>query len=87
MRPSRFSKDDITQALANVRGGTPAVQECRRLGVTQTTFYRWRRMRESTSPDEVHEVRLLREENRQLKQIIAELLLGRHQQLGVPRRD
>lgn len=87
MRPSRFSKDDITQALANVRGGTPAVHECRRLGVTQTTFYRWRRKHEGVSPDEMHEVRVLREENQQLKQIIADLLLDRHQQVRVPRRD
>jgi putative transposase len=86
MRPSRFSKDDITQALANVRNGTPAVQECRRLGITQTTFYRWRRQHEQPSPDEVHDVRVLREENRQLKQIIADLLLDRHQQSRVPRR-
>jgi putative transposase len=87
MRPSRFSQDDITQALANVRSGTPAVQECRRLGVTQTTFYRWRRKHEGDSPAEVHEARLLREENRQLKLIIADLLLDRHQQVRATRRD
>jgi putative transposase len=86
MRPSRFSTDDIMQALANVRSGTPAVQECRRLGVTQTTFYRWRRTYEQPSAGTVHDVRVLREENRQLKQIIADLLLDRHQRTGASRR-
>lgn len=87
MRPSRFSNDDIAHALANVRNGTPAVQECRRLGVTQTTFYRWRRKYEMASPDTVHDMQVLREENRQLKQIIADLLLDRHQQARATRRD
>lgn len=87
MRPSRFSKDDIAKALANVRAGTPAVQECRRLGVTQTTFYRWRRQQAAAAPADAHEVHVLREENRQLKQIIADLLLDRHQQVRGKRGD
>jgi len=87
MRPSRFSDQEIVQALANVRNGTPAVQECRRLGVTETTFYRWRRKHEVSSNADVHEVRVLREENRQLKQIIADLLLDRHQQSRASRHD
>ena len=86
MRPSRFSIDDIMQALANVRNGTPAVKECRRLGVTQTTFYRWRRKHEQPSAETAHDVRELREENRQLKQIIADLLLDQHQHVRAPRR-
>ena len=87
MRPSRFSMEDITRALANVRGGVSAVQECRRLGITQTTFYRWRRKYEGVTANDVHEVRLLREENRQLKQIIADLLLDKHQHDRVAHRD
>ena len=78
MRPSRFTKDEIVQALAHVRAGTPAIEECRRLGVTQTTFYRWRKQHEAGSASEIREVRTLREENHQLKQIVADLLL-KHQ--------
>ena len=77
MRPSRFTREDIRQALARVREGTPAVDECRRLGVTETTFYRWRKTHEAGSVVEVREVTTLREENRKLKQIVADLLLGK----------
>lgn len=77
MRPSRFTREDIRQALARVREGTPAVDECRRLGVTETTFYRWRKAHEAGSVVEVREVTTLREENRKLKQIVADLLLGK----------
>ncbi|CAN5455442.1 hypothetical protein BH09GEM1_BH09GEM1_44790 [soil metagenome] len=77
MRPSRFSKEDILRSLARVRAGTPAVQECRQLGVTETTFYRWRKQHETGSVVEGREVTTLREENRKLKQIVADLLLGK----------
>lgn len=75
------------QALARVRAGTPAVAECRRLGITQTTFYRWRRQHETVAPPDAHEVRHLREENQQLKQIIADLLLDKHLQVRALKRD
>ena len=80
MRPSRFSDEEIRQALERVTSGTPAVQVCRELAVTQTTFYRWRKKFADNTPgvataDEWHEARTLRDENRMLKQIIAELVL------------
>jgi putative transposase len=75
MRPSKFSHEQIRQALDHVESGTPAVHVCRELGITQTTFYRWRRKFESANPNEWQVARYLREENRKLKQIIAELVL------------
>jgi putative transposase len=62
-------------ALAQVKAGTPAVQVCRSLGITQTTFYRWRRRFGSASATNEREVRLLRDENRKLKDVVAKLLL------------
>ncbi|MDQ2667357.1 MAG: transposase [Gemmatimonadota bacterium] len=78
MRPSRFTKEEIRQALEHVRSGTPAVQECRRLGITETTFYRWRREQEAHAGVEGSEVDSLREENHRLKEIVANLLLDQH---------
>lgn len=75
MRPSKFSDEQIRQALGHVKSGTPAVQVCRELGITQTTFYRWRKKYEAVDPNEWQEARALRDENRTLKQIVAELLL------------
>jgi putative transposase len=77
MRPSRFTKDQIVQALQRVKAGTPAVQICRKLGITQTTFYRWRNKYDGVGVSESREVQALRYENQKLKQIVANLLLDK----------
>jgi putative transposase len=77
MRPSKFTKDQIVQALRQVKAGTPAVQICRRLGITETTFYRWRNKYEGVAMNESREVLKLRDENLKLKQIVANLLLDK----------
>jgi putative transposase len=77
MRPSRFTEDQIVQALRRVRAGTPAVQVCRELGITQTTFYRWRQKYEHAPAGEVRGVRELRVENRKLKEMVVDLLLDK----------
>ena len=75
MRPSKFTEDQIVEALRQVKAGTPAVQVCRRLGITQTTFYRWRNRYDTDAVGELREVRELRDENQKLKQIVANLML------------
>jgi putative transposase len=77
MRPSKFTKDQMVQALRQVKDGMPAVQVCRKLGITETTFYRWRNKYESVAVSKSREVRELRDENQKLKQIVANLLLER----------
>jgi putative transposase len=74
-RPSRFTGEEIAQALRQVHEGASAVQVCRKLGVTQTTFYRWRKKFATEVVDEQREVKQLRSENQKLKQIVANLLL------------
>jgi putative transposase len=78
VRPSRFTNKQVLAALAEVRAGTPAVQVCRRLGITQTTFYRWRRKSGSSVASTDGEVRRLRDENRKLKDIVTKLLLEKN---------
>jgi putative transposase len=75
VRPSKFTDAEILGALAQVKDGTPAVQVCRRLGITETTFYRWRNRHELPGEAEAREVRELRDENQRLRQIVANLLL------------
>ena len=77
MRPSKFSEDQIMEALRQVKAGTPAVQVCRKLGITQTTFYRWRNKYDGATASDTREVRELRDENQKLKQIVANLLLDK----------
>ena len=75
MRPSKFTEDEIVQALRQVRAGTSAVTVCRKLGITQTTFYRWRQKYEVVVASESREVYELRDENQKLKQLVAKLML------------
>ena len=75
MRPSKFTEDQMVQALRQVKSGTPAVQICRKLGITQTTFYRWRKKYDSVGVRDSRKVRELRDENQKLKQIVTNLLL------------
>jgi Transposase. len=75
MRPSKFTEDQIVQALRQVKSGTPAVQVCRKLGITETTFYRWRNKHDGVAQNGSREVRDLKDENQKLKQIVANLLL------------
>jgi putative transposase len=77
MRPSRFSEDQIRQAIAQVTDGTPLVAMCRSLNVTQTTFYRWRRKYGDARATGTDEARALRDENLKLKQLVADLYLER----------
>jgi len=75
MRPSKFTDDEIVQALRQVKSGTPATQVCRKLGITQTTFYRWRQKYVGIKGGGPREMRELRDENQKLKQIVTDLML------------
>ena len=77
MRPSKFTDDQIRQAISQVGDGTPLVAMCRKLGVTQTTFYRWRRKYGEGGATGPHEARALRDENHTLKQLVADLYVER----------
>ncbi len=77
MKASRFTNEQIVQALRQAESGTPAVEICRKLGITETTFYRWKRRFAGLDVSEVRELKQLREENRKLKQLVAELSLDK----------
>lgn len=77
MRTSKFTDEQIVAALRQAEGGTPVIELCRRLGITETTFYRWRKKYQGVSSVELRELKLLRDENRKLKQFVAELSLDK----------
>ena len=77
MKTSRFSNEQIVQALRQAESGTPAIEICRKLGITETTFYRWKRRFAGLDASEVRELKQLREENRKLKQLVADLSLDK----------
>lgn len=78
MRKSRFTPEQILQALRQAETGTtPVVEICRKLGVTETTFYRWKKQYAGLDVGELRELKQLREENRKLKQVVADLTLDK----------
>lgn len=77
MRTSRFSNEQIVQALRQAESGTPVVEICRKLGVTETTFYRWKKRFAGLDVSEVRELKQLRDENRKLKGLVADLALDK----------
>jgi putative transposase len=78
MRTSRFTEEQITLALRQAEAGTPVVEICRKLEITETTFYRWKRKYGGLGVSELRELRDLRDENRRLKRVVADLTLDKH---------
>jgi putative transposase len=64
-------------ALRQGEAGTPVEEICRKLGVSQATFFRWRKRYGDLGVPEIRELRQLREENRKLKQLVADLSLDK----------
>ncbi len=78
MRKSRFTPEQILQALRQAESGaTPVVDICRKMGITETTFYRWKKQYTGLDVGELRELKQLRDENRRLKHVVADLALDK----------
>ncbi len=78
MKRKRYSPEQIVYALREAEGGVAVVEVCRKMGVSEQTFYRWKRKYSGVGISELRELRQLREENRKLKQLVADLSLDKH---------
>jgi putative transposase len=78
VKKASFSEEQVAYALRQADGGTPVVEVCRKLGVSEQTFYRWKRKFAGMGVSELRRLRLLEDENRKLKQLVADLTLDKH---------
>ena len=78
MKKSKFTEEQITYALRQVESGTPPVDVCRQLGVSEATFYIWKRKYAHLGLSELRKLRSLEDENARLKRVVADLSLDKH---------
>jgi putative transposase len=77
MKKPRFTEQQIAVALRQAEQGTPAGEICRKLGVSEATFYAWKKRYAGLGVAELRRVRQLEDENRRLKQVGADLTLDK----------
>jgi len=78
MKRSRFSEEQVAYAPRQTESGTPVGDICRQLGVSEATFYVWKKRFGHLGVNEVRRVRQLEEENSRLKRLVADLTLDKH---------
>lgn len=78
MKKSKFTEEQIAYALRQVESGTPVLDACRKLGITEQTFYRWKKKFAGMGVAELRRLRQLEDENRRLKALVADLTLDKH---------
>jgi putative transposase len=78
MKRSKFSEEQVVYALRQAEGGTPVGDLCRQLGVSDATFYAWRKKYAHLGVSELRRLRQLEEENSRLKRLVADLSLDKH---------
>ena len=86
MKKSKFSEAQIAFILQQADEGTPVAEVCRKAGISDATFYNWRKRYGGMTSSEVKRMRQLEDENNRLKKIIADLTLDKAMLQDVVRR-
>ena len=77
MKSSKFTEEQIAFALKQADTGTHVKEVIRKMGITEQTFYRWKKKYGGMMPSDLRKLRQLEEENRQLKKLVADLSLDK----------
>lgn len=77
MKRKRFSEEQIAFALRQAEGGTTIEEICRKMGISEPTFYRWKKVYAGMGVTEIRRLKQLEDENAKLKRVVADLTLDK----------
>ena len=77
MKKKRFSGEQIVAVLKQAELGMPVADVIRQVGISEQTFYRWKKQYAGLQSDQVRELKQLQDENVRLKKLVAELSLDK----------
>jgi putative transposase len=77
MKKSKFTGEQIAFALRQAEVGAPVAEVCRKMGISEATYYRWKQLYGGLGPSELRKMRQLEEENQKLKRLVADLSLDK----------
>ena len=86
MKSSRYTAEQVAFAMRQAESGTPVPEVCRKMGISEQTFYRWKKKFVGMGVAEVRRLKILEEENRKLKQLVADLSLDKQMLQDVLRK-
>jgi putative transposase len=70
--------EQMLHTVRRAEGGTPVAEVCRKTGITEQTFYKWKRRVAGMGIAELARLRQLEDENKKLKSLVADLTLDKH---------
>jgi len=77
VKKSKFTDEQIAFALRQAETGTKVNEVCRKMGISEATFYNWKKKYGGLGVSELRRLKQLEEENRQLKKLVADLSLDK----------
>ena len=77
MKRSKFSEPQMAFILRQAEEGTPVAEVCRKAGISEATYYNWRKKYGGLMPSEMKRLKQLDEENQRLKKLVADLSLDK----------
>jgi len=77
MKTTKFTEEQIAFALKQSETGTKVAEVCRKMGISEATFYNWKKKYGGLGVSELRRLKQLEEENRQLKKLVADLSLDK----------
>ena len=77
MKKTRYTEEQIAFALKQAETGTRVEEVCRKMGISEATFYNWKKKFGGMGVTELRRLRLLEEENQRLKRLVDDLSLDK----------